>query len=58
MVESNAYVPTNRERHPKKCDYLFLCVLRRPERTAYRKLDMVLLRDPEFTPRLRAKFDA
>jgi hypothetical protein len=36
----------------------FLCVLRRPERTAYRKLDMVLLRDPEFTPRLRAKFDA
>jgi hypothetical protein len=24
MVESNAYVPTNRERHPKKCDYFSL----------------------------------
>jgi hypothetical protein len=32
-----------------------LCVLRRPERIAYGKLDVVLLRDPEFTPRLMSE---
>ena len=37
---------------------LFLpCVLRRQEPIAYGKLDVVLLREPEFRPRLGAKFD-
>ena len=33
------------------------CFLRRPQRIAYGKLDVVLFREPEFTLRLSAKFD-
>ena len=46
------------ERFVPRSAILFLfCLLRRPERVAYRKPDAVLLRDPEVTLRLSAKFD-
>jgi hypothetical protein len=42
---------------PRNLIIFLPCILRRPERIADGKLDVVLLRDPEFTPRLSAKLD-
>jgi hypothetical protein len=42
---------------PRNLIIFLPCILRRPGRIADGKLDVVLLREPEFMPCLRVKFD-